>query len=118
MLIPVVHTEHQLIFSLCAFRRGELVHWAVTNCSNNQKLQQKRVNKISEIGEKLDRAFQDCTAVITAKIRFCGSGSYLTGLQDVDLLLVDSVSVLFQKAFTLIFHLLRQQPTHHLTYLV
>lgn len=41
---------------------------------------------------------------------FCGSG-YLTGLQDVDLLLVHSVSVLFQKAFTLIFHLSRKQPT-------
>lgn len=34
-----------------------------------------------------------------------GSGSYLAGLQDVDLLFVDSVSVLLQEALTLILHL-------------
>lgn len=38
-----------------------------------------------------------------------GSGSYLAGLQDVDLLLVDCVSVLFQEAITLILHLQRGQ---------
>lgn len=38
-----------------------------------------------------------------------GSGSYLAGLQDVDLLLVDGVSVLFQEAVTLILHLQRGQ---------
>ena len=37
-----------------------------------------------------------------------GSGFYLTGLQDVDLLFVDGVSVLLQEALTLILHLQRQ----------
>lgn len=39
-----------------------------------------------------------------------GSGSHLAGLQDVDLLLIDGVSVLLQEAFTLILHL--QDPTN------
>lgn len=38
---------------------------------------------------------------------FCGS--YLAGFQDVDLLLVDGVSVLLQEAFTLILHLWTRQ---------
>lgn len=56
-----------------------------------------------------------CSSLI---LLFCGSCSYLTGLQDIDLLLIHGVSVLFQEAFTLIFHLLTQQSNDYFIHLI